>query len=747
MPDRDLHTKAKKRFELARSQWAEQHMRMRDDIRFSDPTSGEQWSDEAREVRRGRVMMTLDRTNQYILQVVNDARKNKPGIKTMPADSGADVAVAQHLDGIIRHIEYSSRAPIAYDTAIDHSARCGVGWLRVVPKITRPDTKEQDIRILRVHDPLCVTTLGGTEPDGSDMTDAFVVSSVSRDEFEREYPGVPAVSWDDTQRDQRDGESVSVCEWFYSEETLRNWFRIENDAGESFTVGEDEYWDLAKQVGYKPTIAEKWKGTDRTVHWCKLSGGEVLERTTFPSRYLPVVPVLGFESWLDGKRRVCGVTRRLMESQRAYNYERSALVEAIALQPKAPVMVPIDSVQGHSQAWNRLNSGTPAYLPYNHKDADGDPIPVPARLAPPIFPSAFANAGQQALGDMEAAIGLYRANLGAPSNETSGRAIRARQEEGDTAVFHFPDNLARSIEHLGRVVLDMIPRLYDTKRQARILGTDGEQDAIEIDPQGPAVRRQGKRVVAINPGVGTYDVRVVAGANHTTQRADAADGITQILQAAPQFTPVLGPALVKLRDWPDAEKYARMMLALAPPEVQRAISGAEGDEPEIPPQVAAQMQQMQQQMQQMQQMIQQAGPQIQQLQAENAALKRSSELDAAKVESDATLKARELEIKAFEAETDRLQAVAQADAAQMAAQAPAAAPEAPVPTEAPADDAQACAITQMAEQLAELRMLLMARPDPAPPVIVATPSPGARTLTIQLPGGAVAHAVSAPVEQ
>jgi hypothetical protein len=648
--DTDKHARAKKRYESALDVWGDQHKRMREDIEFSNPSDPRQWSEEARELRRGRVMLTLDRTNQYIVQVVNDARKNKPGINTMPADSKGDVAVAQALDGLIRHIEYRSRATIAYDTAIDHSARCGLGWLRIVPQVVRADTNEQEICIKRVHDPLSVMLLGGSEPDGSDATDAFVVTRMTKAEFEREFPKADTSSWVTDGRWFFEDE-VTICEWFYFEDKERNQIRIENDEGESFTLSEDDYWDLVRKVGYQPKVVETFMATDRVVHWCKLNGSEVLEATTFPSKWLPIVPVLGFESWVDGKRQLCGVTRRLMESQRAYNYERSALVEAIALQPKAPILVPVAGVEGHDKAWGQLNKGSPTYLPFNHVDAEGNAIPHPQRLTPPQFPAAFAQAGQQALADMESAIGMYRAHLG----------------EGDTATFHFIDNLSRSIEQLGRIVVDMIPRIYDTKRQVRILGTDGAQDAVTIDPQmGEAVQRQGKKVVAINPGVGEYDVRVVAGANYTTQRQDAAEGITQILQAAPQFTPVLGPALVKLRDWPDAEKYARMMVAMAPPEVQQAISEAEGDS-ESPEALKQQLTQMQQQMQQMQMQGQQlndamgqATQQLQTLQMENQALKADKEIEAKKLELDAQLKARELDIDATRAETERFQAEAAA---------------------------------------------------------------------------------------
>jgi hypothetical protein len=651
----DLHRRAIERYEDAKEAVREQHQRMQEDLRFSNPSDPQQWDQEAKDLRQGRVCLTLDRTNQYIVQVVNDARKNKPGITTMPADSGADVAVAQRLDGMIRHIEYRSRAPIAYDTGIEHAARCGLGWLRVVPEVVRPETNHQEITIKRVHDPLSVVLdPDSTEPDGSDAMDGWAETIMSKRAFKAAFPKASASSWATTDGRWTFEDGVRVCEYQYVVEEERNHLIVEAPDGGRIELSEDDYWLLAKQIGYQPKVVDQFMGKQRTVKWCKLSGVEVLEETVFPSRWIGFIPVIGFELWVDGKRYLCGLTRRMREGQKAYNYERSALVEAIALQPKAPILTPVESVQGHEKAWNKLNSGAPAYLPYNAVDEEGTPYPKPERLAPPAFPAAFAQAGQIALGDLEASVGMYRANLGAPSNETSGRAIRERKEEGDTATFHFVDNLSRSIEHVGRIVVDMIPRIYDTKRQARILGMDGQHDQVEIDPDmQTAVRKQGKKVVAINPHIGTYDVRVVAGTNYTTQRQEAAEGIAEILQAAPQFAPVLAPALVKLRDWPDAEKYSRMLMAMAPPQVQQ-IANEGQEEQEIPPAVRAAVEQMQAQMQQMQAMLDAGEKELQRLEAENQQLKADKGLDAARLAAQTESDEADEQVAAYRAETERM---------------------------------------------------------------------------------------------
>jgi hypothetical protein len=244
---------------------------------------------------------------------------------------------------------------------------------------------------------------------------------------------------------------------------------------------------------------------------------------------------------------------------------------------------------------------------------------------------------------MEASVGMYKSSLGQQSNETSGKAIRARQMEGDTATFHFIDNLSRSIEQLARVIIGMIPLIYTSDRIARIVGADGKHDSMRVNPAGPAVQmdRAGK-VTAINPTVGRYDVRVRTGPSYTTQREETAQQLSDMIQAQPALAPVLGPMWAKLKDMPEADKIARLLLAMAPPQVQQLENGDESAQ--IPPQVQAKLQAAEQQSQQMQQMMDQAAAKIEELQK-----------DAKDKQLEYLAKSAELYIREYDAETKRLQ--------------------------------------------------------------------------------------------
>lgn len=618
MAQQDLLTRIKERHDEAAEVMREQHARMTEDAAFSNPADPRQWPSDAVAARAKRPMLTADKTNQFIAQVVNDMRQNKPQILCLPADSYADVAVAQKLNGIVRHIEYVSRAGIAYDTAAENQVRLGLGWLRVIPQVMRPETNEQEIRIMRIHDPMsCLLDPNSTEPDGSDSMWGDVSTTMTHRAFKAEYPKAKCQSFGDDYGGWFGTDYMRVCEYFEIEEEVENRIQVYAPDGSGIVIGEDEYWSLARQIGYQPQVAGTVEARKRTVKWVKASGADILEETVFPSQFLPLVPVMGHEMWVDGKRYLCGMVRRMRDPQRLHNYVLSAMAESIALQPKAPFLAPKEAIEGHEAIWKRANTGNDAVLPFNaftDAESGSQPIPMPTRSQPPVMSQGWAELLGYSSSAMEASVGMYAANLGQQSNETSGRAIRARQQEGDTANFHFADNQSRSIEQLGRIIVDMIPRIYDTARQARILGEDGEQEFVRIDPQMPqAVRKQGKKVVAINPTVGAYDVRVKTGPSYTTQRQETSQQLAEMMRGNPQLFTMIGDMWAKMQDWPDAERLARRLKAMLPPQVAQA----EDDESDLPPEAMQQIQALQQQIQQLSQALENAAAEADSKEMEN----------------------------------------------------------------------------------------------------------------------------------
>jgi hypothetical protein len=638
----NLFQRAKARIEEAKDIARDQHERIREDLRFSNPANPEQWRQDDSKLRDGRPTLTLDRTNQFISQVANDARQNNPGIQVIGVDNKADPKAAEILSGMIRHIEYRSRASHAYDTAIEYTARCGLNWLIVRPKVVDKATNEQEIEIGRVIDPTAAgLDPNSTEVDGRDADWGYIETRVHEKVFKQQYPKAAVVPAGDTW--SSDG-FVTLCEYFERETYTENRITYIDEDGNEQKSTEEEYWKLAEGLGYQPQIIATMQAECPRVRWVKMTGSEVLEETVFPSKYLPLVPVVGYELWVEGKRYLCGLTRRLMDGQRLHNFQMSAMAEFLASQPKAPFIVPAEGIEGYEDQWRKLNKGNPTHLPYNAFDDNGNPIPAPSRLAPPAMPGAYAQMAQFATQEMEASVGMYKANLGQQGNETSGRAIRARQMEGDTATFHFIDNLGRAIEQLARVVLDMIPRIYDTKRIKHILGVDGQRDTVKIDPNmvEPVKKDEKGKVIAINPNIGEYDVRVKAGPSYTSVREETAQQLADMIQAQPQLAPILGPMWARMKDMPESDRIARLLLAMAPPQVQ----AMENEEDDIPPRAKMQIQLLEQQMQQMQQAMDMASQKLQEYQSADREMTLKYLAESAKIENDS-----------YKAETDRLKAL------------------------------------------------------------------------------------------
>jgi predicted NBD/HSP70 family sugar kinase len=303
-----------------------------------------------------------------------------------------------------------------------------------------------------------------------------------------------------------------------------------------------------------------------------------------------------------------------------YNVAQSAIVERVMQAPKAPWAAPAEAVEGYEKIWQTANTANHSYLPYNHVDDNGNPIPSPTRTQPATVETGLNQIAMGASDDIKSETGQYDASLGQKSNETSGKAIMARQREGDTATYHYVDNLARAVRHVGRIVLDMIPRVYDTQRAARIIGEDGEQSNVTLNPENPQALTeikddQGALQRIFNPNIGTYDVYTSTGPSFTTRRVEAVEAMTQMTQANPQLWQVIGDLLVKNMDWPGADDMAKRLKLTLLPQVQEEVNKEQG-EPEVPPQIQQVMQQMQEQTQQLEAALNNAAAEVEKLEGE-----------------------------------------------------------------------------------------------------------------------------------
>jgi hypothetical protein len=622
-----------------------------DDLRFraASPDNQWQWPADVLATRgsvqgqtiNARPCLTINKLPQHVLQVTNDQRQNRPSGKVIPADDKADIEVAEIFNGIVRHIEYISDADVAYDTACDNQVTFGEGYFRILTEYCDENSFDQDLRIGRIRDSFSVymdPTI--QDPCGSDAEYCFICSELTKEEYERQFPDAGTIS--SLQYGVGDGQlnawinqdTVRIAEYFYIEHKTKTLNQYHSNI--TAMAGSPEA-KQAEMMGLKPI---KTREVDIClVKYCKTNGFEVLEEREWPGKYIPVIRVVGNEFEIDGKIYISGLVRNAKDAQRMYNYWVSQEAEMLALAPKAPFIGYGGQFEGYENQWKTANINNWPYLEVNPDvtDGQGGPLPLPSRSQPPMASSGLLQAKAGASDDIKASTGQYDSSLGATSNERSGKAILAREKQSDTGTYHYVDNLARAIRYSTRQLVDLIPKIYDTQRIARIIGIDGETDQATIDPMQPMPvkkieNEQGIVIKKIyNPGVGRYDVAVTTGPSYMTKRQESLDAMSLLLQGNPNLWAVAGDLFIKNMDWPGAQEMSQRFAKTIDPKLL-----SDADDPALQA-AQQQMEAMGKEMDQMHMMLQNV----------------SKSMEA----QDLQVKQFDSQVKAYDAETKRISAV------------------------------------------------------------------------------------------
>lgn len=596
-----------------------------EDLRFR---AGQQWPDQWRRTREleNRPCLTSNKLPSFIHQITNDQRQNKPSIKIHPVDSNADVKVAEIIQGMIRHIEYASNADVCYDTATEGAVTHGFGYFRLVTEYCDERSFDQDIKFKRIRNPFTVYCGPHQEPDGSDMMWCVITAEVPRDDFKREYPNAEAsaiANWPT-------GTGDSSVQWMTADSVrVAEYYRIETKPATLCMMADGTVAYKDEIEGYDPAFCVRERPSEkRVVMWRKCTAVDVLEEVEIPGRYIPVLPVYGDEIDLDGKVIRSGIVRWARDPQRMYNYWITAATEEVALRQKNPYIIAEGQAEGHESQWAQANTRSFPYIEYKPVTLDGTMAPPPQRQPMADIPTGVLAMAMHANDDIKATTGIFDASLGARGNEQSGKAILARQREGDVSNFHYSDNLGRAIRHAGRIIVSWIPTIYDTQRVVRILGEDEslnfEQiNQVEMRQEMDEMSGQLRAIETVlnDVRVGTYDVTVSTGPSYSTMRQEAADAMVQFGQAWPKLMDIAGDKVVKAMDWPGAEEIAERIKRTIPAE----LTQEQDEEMPIPPQV-------QQQLDQAGQYIQMLQAQLQELQQEKVT--KSAELETRRYEAD-----------------------------------------------------------------------------------------------------------------
>jgi len=579
----DILKQAKDRVEIANRGWKDTFDSAKDDELF---ISGNQW-DNASLINReeeGRPSLVINQLQQYVSRVAGAQKKQVQEIKISPTDAtagkpeaeiktvgGEDLKLSRVLEGVVRNIQSISNAPAQYKTAFRH-ALGGIGWLRVLTDYSTQDSFDQDIKIKAISNRWSV--LMDPDADEADYSDAnycFVSERITNKEFAKRYPGKTVGDLGNTNSNSfwwGDDKTVTVSEYFRREPAKRKLLLL--TSGE--IVFEDDVKDVLDELAEQGITVERERTIDTyKVVWSKITANSILEKDReFPTSTIPIVPVTGREVNIDGKRFYQGLITHAKDPQRMLNYWQSAATERISLAPKAPFIAEAEAIEGHEVQWKTANTKNWAVLVYNKG------FTKPSREAPPMMPIAEMNMAQNMQASIQSTIGIYDASIGKAGNESSGRAILARQSESDTGTFEFVDNLANAMRRIGILLVEMIPKVYDTERILRIKSEDGSGDFVEIN-KVIKDEETGKDVVINDLAMGKYDVTVTTGASYATKRIETADSMLQFMTAVPQAGQVAADLVAENMDFNNSDAIAMRLkkglpLNLLSPEEQEEIT-------------------------------------------------------------------------------------------------------------------------------------------------------------------------------
>jgi len=614
--DDDFLKVALERADEAYRHEADNMMEAYEDLAFKAGDQWPAWAKQQRETQR-RPILTINRVPQFVHQVTGDMRLMRPAIKATPADGLAKPEIAELISGMIRYIENRSEARVAYAIGADSQVSCGLGHWRVTTEYAQETTFNQEIRIVQIEDGIsALWDPDAILPTREDALYCFVPVDMSREKFERLYPDAPVEDFADY--DSRfhsywfDADRVRVAEYWEKREAVRTLALMRDGSLLDLTGWETDEIEALQLSGRVQKIEER---AGHKIFRSLITLGHVLEGPTeWPGRMIPIVPVVGEEIRIGRKIVRHGLIRFLKDPQRLYNFARTTQAEYLALSPKAPFIGTDKNFEEHEDEWASANEQNWPYLRYTPDARNGNA--PPQRQAPPMPSPGLSEAVQLAAEDMKGVTGIYDAGLGNRSNEASGVAIRARQYEGDVGTLQYADNFALAIRHTGRIVVDLIPHIYDTERMVQVQHADGAVDMVVINKalaspdlaeealadQGvlpPVVDASGldmvgeehelarlalggRAAILNDVTVGAYGIVLDMGPSFSTRREEARDGMEQLIKV-PGIGPLILDLYARAQDWPDASEVADRLAAMLPPPIQALIAakklGRLGEQP------------------------------------------------------------------------------------------------------------------------------------------------------------------------
>lgn len=621
--DKVILDEATERFERIQSDDKDNRDNYRADTLFVY-SPGNQWPDEVRAVRTQwkELCLEFNQLKQFVAQVVNDQRQNRPGVRFHPASGDASKEVADIMQGLTRSIENDSNAEAVYDNAFQSAVVGGRGAWRVCSDYADSDGFNQKLLIKPINDMLKVwASLDYQQPDGSDRNFVFIEEDCPKEEFERQWPKAKPISWDSLDSCWGSSDNIKVVDYYRRICNKRTLVMMSDGA-----IG---FKDDMPTPPDDVTIVKEREVDDYKVEWFTIAGGQqILAKYDWPGPIIPVVIIPGEDMILDGKRIYQGLTRHARDAQSMLNFGMTQQAIHLSLTPKAPWVIAEGQIEGYENIWRDANQKNYSYLPYKPTAIDGAMAPPPQRTAPSMPDAGWDRWCQTMISMIKSTIGMYEQSLGQKGNETSGRAITAREKQGDTATFNFVDNLARGIAMTGRIFQYAFPVYYDTEQMVQVINPDDTRKMVMINQSTPDPDNPMQAIKNNDITVGKYAVTCEAGPSYATKRQETSEALMSLVQAFPPAAQVAGDLIVKSLDVADADVIAERLKLIMPPQVMQAEQAKKEGKTPPDPQMMQQMQQQQQQLEQAKQTMDEMHQQITDLKSGAQEKLQAAQVDA-----------------------------------------------------------------------------------------------------------------------
>jgi len=625
-------------FQYALDAWGDIREEAKKDMRY---VAGDPWDPAERAARNDpaskRPCLTFDELTQYVNQLINQVRQNPIAVKVSPKGNGATDQTAEMRQGMIRAIEYKSKAQAAYISAFENAAQRSYGFFAISTDYVSENSFDQEIKVRRIPNPDSVLIDPDCkEADCSDMGFGFILDNIQREDYEDKYPNAEIKSFTpEMEKDYPDwikADSIQVAEYWKVNKSYRTLMLLDEQGTTAFL---DEYEgaklggsEVVMKDGKRFPVLNYRKCETRKVCQYITNGVEILEENDWAGKWIPIVPVLGKELYVDkgsgSKRVLLSLIRMARDPFMMYCWLRSNEAEEGSMTPKTPFICYEGQLEGHEEEWQRVTKEPLAFLQVKPviDGATQAVLPLPARQ--PFQPNfaAYEIVCEAARRAIQAAMGISPLPTAAQrQNEKSGIALQRINQQEQIGSFHFIDNYKRSIEHAGRIYDDLIPHIYDTARDVHIRKPDESAKTIKLNQ---AYQDEGKDV-HYDTSVGEHEVTISTGPSYDSQREAVAD-FAETLASTPLF-PRIADLIIRLRNLgPLGDEMADRV---TPPEF------AKDGNP------AAKLAQAQEQQQMAQKMIQELQGELQKLQVEKQGKvidnQYRMELEKLKIEAQVTI--------------------------------------------------------------------------------------------------------------